>query len=110
MTRVAIKGPVVATQEVVTRRTAQQVDWFGGLLREAVTQVEGLGLPPDPEYRWCPRCPAVWAARCMPWRALETPPQDDPGPGAGGATAAGPCAAAGGPAAAPTHQGANDDG
>ena len=59
----------MATQEIVTRRTPAQVDWFAGLLREAVRQVEAEALPPDPGYRWCPRCPAVWAARCMPWRA-----------------------------------------
>jgi hypothetical protein len=100
----------VATKEIVTPRTAQQVDWFGGLLREAVTQVEGLELPPDPGYRWCPRCPAVWASRCMPWRAPAAPAPDGAGPGPSGAPGAGPPAAAGLLMAAPTQQGANGDG
>ena len=91
---VAVKGTVVVTQEIVTRRTPEQVDWFAGLLREAVRQVEAEALPPDPGYRWCPRCPAVWAARCMPWRAPETLARDQAG------SVAGDPAAASGPAAA----------
>jgi RecB family exonuclease len=66
---VAVKGTVVVTQEIVTRRTAQQVDWFAGLLRDAVQQVEGLGLPPDPGYQWHRFCPPLWRDRCMPWLA-----------------------------------------
>jgi PD-(D/E)XK nuclease superfamily len=100
----------ITTQEIVTRRTAAQLDWFAGLLREAVRQVEAEALPPDPGYRWCPRCPAVWAARCMPWRTSEASVQDDIRPGAGGAIAAGLPAAAGHLMAASTQEGANDDG
>jgi hypothetical protein len=87
-------GPAgaVVTQELVTRRAPAQLDWFAGLLREAVRQVEAEALPPDPAYRWCHRCPAVWAARCMPWRAAEgsggcTTPSVPGGPAAAGAPA-----------------------
>jgi hypothetical protein len=111
---VAVKPPAgaagpVATQELVTRRTAAQLDWFAGLLRETARQVEAEALPPDPGYRWCPRCPAVWAGRCMPWRAPEAPVRDDSRPGAGGAITAGLPAAAGHPTAASAQEGANDD-
>jgi hypothetical protein len=71
---VAVKGAVVATQEIVTRRTPAQVDWFAGLLADAVRQVESLGLPPDPGFRWCRFCPPVWRDRCMPWRAERSGP------------------------------------
>jgi len=59
----------VMTQEIVTRRTEQQVDWFAGLLREAVKQVEAKAMMPNPGYQWCKTCPALWRDRCMPWRA-----------------------------------------
>jgi hypothetical protein len=103
---VAGEGAVL-TQELVTRRTAAQLDWFAGLPREAVRQVEAAALPPDPGYRWCPRCPAIWAARCMPWRA---PAPDDTRSGAGGANGIGSLAAADDPAAAPAQQGAKGGG
>jgi hypothetical protein len=98
------EGPV-ATQELVTRRTGAQLDWFAGLLREAVRQVEAEALPPDPGYRWCHRCPAVWAARCMPWRVPVVDARDRAGPGAGDQPVAVGNASADG-----THRGANDDG
>jgi hypothetical protein len=105
-------GPAgaVVTQELVTRRTPAQLDWFAGLLREAVRQVEAAALPPDPGYRWSHRCPAVWAARCMPWRAPAALAPDVTGRGAGDSAAAGPLIAAGREAAGGTQQGAIGDG
>jgi hypothetical protein len=103
-------GGAVATQELVTRRTGAQLDWFAGLLREAVRQVEAEALPPDPGYRWCPRCPAVWAARCMPWRAPGALTPGDTERGAGDSAAVGPLLAAGRGAAGGTQQGVTGDG
>jgi RecB family exonuclease len=99
-------GGAVATQELVTRRTAAQLDWFAGLLREAVRQVEAEAFPPDPGYRWCHRCPAVWAARCMPWRAAPGPTHDPAGLVAGDRlAAAGNASAAGDGPADRKHRG-----
>lgn len=64
---VAIKGSVVVTQEVVTRRTEAQLEWFVSLLQDLVRQVEAQALPPNEGYRWHRTCPALWRDRCQPW-------------------------------------------
>ena len=104
-----VSGPV-ATQELVTRRTAAQLDWFAGLLREAVRQVEAEALPPDPGYRWCPRCPAVWAARCMPWRAPGRRPATPPRPSSATRPQRERSWRPGPPARSGRRRGVNDDG
>lgn len=66
---VAVKGPAIVTQELVTRRTPAQLEWFVGLLGDLVRQVEAQALPPNSSYQWCRTCPPMWRDRCMPWRA-----------------------------------------